>query len=218
MTLKYTKIIASTLISIIASSAASDQVKLYKDISLGDGWDKILGSAGYYDCSESGLKIACLDNQKFLGATGDLGVIFESEVAQKVMFISQELSLYQQSMNFFPSKGFTLAMIETDGGANDFIAMINKLGAQQALARISEAEQYGMSTGFVKYTFLEFDQSKIKNFGNTAQAYTSLNSGDRALTLSVSEDLQGLNVSITFEPSFVDAQKLRENNTINEDF
>ena len=218
MKLICTRIIATFFLYILASNVAVGQIKLYKDISLGDGWNKTIGSVGYYDCSENGLKIACLDDQKFLGATGVLAVIFESDVASRVIFYSQDLSLYQQSIKFFPSKGFSLVGIETSSGASDFVAMVKKLGAAQAFAKITEAEQHGLSTGFVKYTLLEFDRSNIQNFGNMVEAYASLNSGDRALTISVSEEPQGIDVSITFEPSLVDLKELQTKNAVSEDF
>lgn len=218
MRIKNSKAIISFVFCLFASSAAVSEIKLYKGVSLGDEWNKIVETVGYYDCSESGLKIACLDNQKFLGAIGDLGVFFDTEAAVKVMFVSEDLSLYQKAMKFFPSKGFALVAIETNNGANDFIAMNKQNGPEKAVAKLIEIEQFGLSNGFVSYTFLEGDQKSILNYGNIAQAYASLNSGDRALTVSVSEEVQAVNVMITFEPSLVDLNELQERNKLTEDF
>ena len=174
MRIKNSKAIISFVFCLFASSAAVSEIKLYKGVSLGDEWNKIVETVGYYDCSESGLKIACLDNQKFLGAIGDLGVFFDTEAAVKVMFVSEDLSLYQKAMKFFPSKGFALVAIETNNGANDFIAMNKQNGPEKAVAKLIEIEQFGLSNGFVSYTFLEGDQKSILNYGNIAQAYAGL--------------------------------------------
>lgn len=74
-------------------SLTQAEVKLFKDIKSGVNFSEILSRPLYYDCSESGISIACLDGQYFLKTEGTVAVLFENELSIKVLFLSDSLSL-----------------------------------------------------------------------------------------------------------------------------
>ncbi|MCH2249297.1 MAG: hypothetical protein MK042_05815 [Cognatishimia sp.] len=200
--------------------AAVAEFSLYKNIELGKQWEDTIGLPSYYDCSEQGLAIACLDGHNFLNTTGSLYVVFDGERAVRVIYSSDDISLYQNAFNFFPRRGYNLVGIETTDGMLDYVALVGSSGVEAATSKLTEIESAGLSAGYVKYFLLEDAPETIYRQPNFHSAYMALPRENRLISIAVEETLQWVGVSITFEASFAATQKIKQevSNELNDDF
>jgi hypothetical protein len=200
------------------ASVAIGQTPIYKDIHLGLEWDDLISLPNFSECIEYGLKIACDDNHNFLGTTGILQVLFENDYAVRVIYSTENLSLFQNATNFFPQRGFQLGVLETQAGTIDFISLVREVGVEDAVARLIEAETSGLNMGFVSYVFLQSDMSGLLQFPNVAEALHGIPAGRRVVTIGVEETLLGAEAYLVFEPSLQSFVGIRRDLMIEEDF
>jgi hypothetical protein len=193
-------------------------IKLYKDINLGQAWADVLSDERYTDCSEQGLRMACDTRHSFLGTDGTLALVFEREQVIRAIYLSNDASLLQNALSFFRDQRFIVAMIETYDGTTDLVFTANQFGIDQAVATYTAAYQSGLTSGFLSLSFLDASQVNILNFTNFNNAMVAMPTGSRMVSIDIVEEFSGVNVGIYFDPAMVDYAYIQENNITNEDF
>ena len=123
-------------------------------------------------------------------------------------------------MTFFNQRGFALASLEIKDNTIDFISLVREVGPDNALARITEAENIGLTSGFVSYTLFEYEMRDMLQYRNLADAFTRLPLENRVVGITVDEvtfDL-GFSVIVTFDLSFRRLQEIQSEFQFDEDF
>lgn len=196
-------------------SLTQAEVKLFKDIKSGVNFSEILSRPLYYDCSESGISIACLDGQYFLKTEGTVAVLFENELSIKVLFLSDSLSLYQNAIARFTNGDYSLVGVETSSGMFDILNAAKTESPSIAIAKAGEIAMAGLSQGFLTYYFFESPASSLRNYKNIVDFAMKLPSGKRVITIAVSEDDYGnVETVVSFELNVTDYRAMQLHNQL----
>ncbi len=183
-------LIFTSLLMLTASANAGMTAKLYQGYKFGMSKNEIMKNSEIYECSEEFEKGAlCLNEQKFAGKDVEIGFRFiNKKLVTVVLFSEFTEENYLQFIGAISSK-FQLATIASGNKKIDLIVQMKKYKKAKFLKNITDFEQQALSSGDIKYTFIEDDgfNKLIKSSANAVEMIFKADNNIRAVEYIITE-------------------------------
>lgn len=195
-----------TALPCVAFPARADQMRLFRDFSLGMSREEVLSRPGAYDCADVlGPHAVCVDQVLFLEQPWDMDFEFSPQGLQNVSLRAPFTpELYTRAFAALDER-FELVTLQSDEAPLDLVALWKTApNSGEASRRMTEYETRGMQRSKLAYVFLERSgvHEALRQAQDVQELLRGARPGTREAGLVLSRDTTGQDwIVLRFDPA-----------------
>lgn len=148
--------------------------KLFKQLEVGMSVSEVKSKASWLDCSTMGLKVLCLENEELLMTDGQVRAVFQNDVLVSVQFLTEDLNMILNSLQYFSDADRFLPCIMTDENETVDLFLLRKDEPVRYYGELGEVLQNAINSGSFSISFLEVNNVKNINQNSCLEASASI--------------------------------------------
>lgn len=148
--------------------------KLFKQLEVGMSVSEVKSKASWLDCSTMGLKVLCLENEELLMTDGQVRAVFQNDVLVSVQFLTEDLNMILNSLQYFSDADRFLPCIMADENETVDLFLLRKDEPVRYYGELGEALQNAINSRSFSISFLEVNNVKNINQNSCLEASASM--------------------------------------------